>query len=107
MTLVENFCILSIVAHGNNHGSLAQLGERLPYKQRVVGSSPTVPTISVKTIFGPVVQLVRTLACHARGRGSESLPGRQLAQIAQSVEQGTENPRVAGSIPALGTKMRV
>ena len=24
------------------------------------------------------------------------------AQIAQSVEQGTENPRVAGSIPALG-----
>ena len=25
-----------------------------------------------------------------------------LAQIAQSVEQGTENPCVAGSIPALG-----
>ncbi len=25
------------------------------------------------------------------------------AQIAQSVEQGTENPCVAGSIPALGT----
>ena len=25
------------------------------------------------------------------------------AQIAQSVEQRTENPRVAGSIPALGT----
>ena len=28
--------------------------------------------------FGPVVQLVRTLACHARGRGFESHPGRQL-----------------------------
>ena len=27
---------------------------------------------------------------------------RQSAQIAQSVEQGTENPCVAGSIPALG-----
>ena len=26
------------------------------------------------------------------------------AQIAQSVEQGTEKPRVAGSIPALGIK---
>ena len=26
-----------------------------------------------------------------------------FAQIAQSVEQRTENPRVAGSIPALGT----
>ena len=27
----------------------------------------------------------------------------QFAQIAQSVEQGTENPRVLGSIPSLGT----
>ena len=26
------------------------------------------------------------------------------AQIAQSVEQGIENPRVGGSIPSLGTK---
>ena len=28
------------------------------------------------------------------------------AQIAQSVEQWTENPRVAGSIPALGTTLK-
>ena len=27
----------------------------------------------------------------------------KYAQIAQSVEQGTENPRVGGSIPPLGT----
>ena len=27
--------------------------------------------------FGPVVQLVRTLACHARGRRFEPVPGRQ------------------------------
>ncbi len=26
-------------------GSIAQLGEHLPYKQRVTGSSPVVPTI--------------------------------------------------------------
>ena len=52
---------------------------------------------------GPVVQLVRTLACHARGRRFEPVPGRHFAQIAQLVEQRTENPRVAGSIPALGT----
>ena len=52
---------------------------------------------------GPVVQLVRMPACHAGGRGFEPLPGRQSAQIAQLVEQRTENPRVAGSIPALGT----
>ena len=85
-------------------GSLAQLGEHLPYKQGVTGSSPVVPTIF---LYGPVVQLVRTLACHARGREFESLPGRQHASVAQSVEQGTENPRVGGSIPPLGTNMRV
>ena len=79
--------------------------------------------------FGPVVQLVRTPACHAGGRRFEPVPGRHLlkgefcllgplgveiplctlgyrkrfAQIAQLVEQWTENPRVAGAIPALGT----
>ena len=55
------------------YGSLAQLGEHLPYKQRVIGSSPIVPTT-----FGPVVQLVRTLACHARGQGFESPSGRHF-----------------------------
>ena len=53
--------------------------------------------------FGLVVQLVRTLACHARGRGFEPHPGRQFASVAQSVEQRTENPRVIGSIPIGGT----
>ena len=82
-------------------GSIAQLGEHLPYKQRVTGSSPVVPTI------GPVVQLVRTLACHARGRGFEPHSGRQLcASVAQSVEQGTEIPRVVGSIPTGGTTIK-
>ena len=87
------------------NGSLAQLGEHLPYKQRVTGSSPVVPTI-----IGLVVQLVRTLACHARGRGFEPHSGRQfflyffmVGQIAQSVEQRTENPRVGSSILSLTT----
>ena len=78
------------------NGSIAQLGEHLPYKQRVIGSSPIVPT------NGLVVQLVRTLACHARGPGFESPSGRQFASVAQLVEQGTENPRVVGSIPIGG-----
>ena len=82
------------------NGSIAQLGEHLPYKQRVTGSSPVVPTT-----FGPVVQLVRTLACHARGRRFEPVPGRHFpfAFVAQLVEQRTENPRVVGSIPTEGT----
>ena len=39
-----------------------------------------------------VVQLVRMLACHARGRGFESHPGRHyFAGVAQLVEQLTCN----------------
>ena len=54
-------------------GGIAQLGEHLPYKQRVSGSIPDAPTK-----YGPVVQLVRTLACHARGREFEPHPGRHM-----------------------------
>ena len=52
-----------------------------------------------------VAQLVRALACHARGRGFEPHPSRhsQYASVAQLVEQGTENPCVVGSIPTGGT----
>ncbi len=71
---------------------------------------------------GAVVQLVRTPACHAGGRGFKSLPRRHpffvltvwssrrrgrgkdtFASVAQLVEQRTENPRVVGSIPTGGT----
>ena len=60
------------------YGRIAQLGEHLPYKQRVTGSIPVVPTIVFKTkiIYGPVAQLVRVPACHAGGRGFEPLLGR-------------------------------
>ena len=30
----------------SDNGSIAQLGEHLPYKQRVIGSSPIVPTMN-------------------------------------------------------------
>ena len=36
------------------HGSIAQLGEHLPYKQRVTGSSPVVPTKVADSVFMPL-----------------------------------------------------
>ena len=45
LTLRMLFCILVNVARSDKHqGRLAQLGEHLPYKQGVIGSSPIVPT---------------------------------------------------------------
>ena len=79
------------------YGCIAQLGEHLPYKQGVTGSSPVSPTIR-----GLVVQLVRMPACHAGGRGFESLPGRQfntLCWCGSTVEQLTCNQQVVGSTP--------
>ena len=82
----------------------------MPYKHGVTGSIPVVPTT-----YGPVVQLVRTPACHAGGRRFESVLGRhrvpkgarRYASVAQSVEQWTENPRVVGSIPTGGTTRNI
>ena len=56
-------------------GRIAQLGEHLPYKQGVIGSSPIA-----STICGRVVQLVRMPACHAGGRRFEPVPDRQFFQ---------------------------
>jgi hypothetical protein len=84
------------------YGRLAQLGERLPYKQNVSGSIPLAPTIFSPILpqycNGPVVQLVRMPPCHGGGRGFESHPGRHYASVAQLVEQRTENPCVHSSI---------
>ena len=38
-------CVIIFKSLQVTYGSIAQLGEHLPYKQRVIGSSPIVPTI--------------------------------------------------------------
>ena len=50
------------------------------------------------------MQWPTTSACHAEDHGSESRTDRH-GSLAQSVEQGTENPCVGGSIP-LGATMK-
>ena len=52
LTKLKVFAIISLVVKIEWYGSLAQLGEHLPYKQRVTGSSPVTPTI----IFNQVVR---------------------------------------------------
>ena len=47
--------------------------------------------------------MVNISACQAEDRGFESRQLRHLAEVAQSVEQRTENPRVDSSILSLGT----
>ena len=77
------------------------MGEHLPYKQRVTGSSPVTPTNhSIRNEKrGPVVQLARTPACHAGGRRFEPVLDRHFASVAQLVEQLTCNQQVGGSSP--------
>ena len=91
------------------NGILAQLGEHLPYKQRVIGSSP----------IGPILASLSDAAVAEQADAQDlkscgtNLPCRfdsglrhcgfdKRALVAQLVEQRTENPRVTGSIPVQG-----
>ena len=51
-------------------GILAQLGEHLPYKQRVTGSSPVGPIY-----FADVAQLAEQLICNQQVIGSSPIIG--------------------------------
>ena len=80
-----------MVCHKRDRG-IAQLVEQRSPKPRVESSNLSAPAIKIFTTsvvcdiiykreyrrYGPVVQLVRTLACHARGRRFEPVPGRHL-----------------------------
>ena len=55
----------------NMHGILAQLGEHLPYKQRVTGSSPVGPIYS----YADVAQLAEQLICNQQVIGSSPIIG--------------------------------
>ena len=74
-------------------GVLAQLGEHLPYKQRVTGSSPVGPIF-----YADVAQLAEQLICNQQVIGSSPIIGFD-GILAQSVEHLTFNQVVRGSNP--------
>ena len=59
------------------NGVLAQLGEHLPYKQRVIGSSPIGPIYSDSRMFfiADVAQLAEQLICNQQVIGSSPIIG--------------------------------
>ena len=59
------------------YGVLAQLGEHLPYKQRVIGSSPIGP-INFKMMFADVAQLAEQLICNQQVIGSSPIIGFEM-----------------------------
>ena len=56
----------------HTRGIIAQLGEHLPYKQRVTGSSPVGP---IKTKYADMAQLAEQLICNQQVIGSSPIVG--------------------------------
>ena len=63
--------IKSVGVKALRYGILAQLGEHLPYKQRVTGSSPVGPIYS----YADVAQLAEQLICNQQVIGSSPIIG--------------------------------
>ena len=57
------------------YGILAQLGEHLPYKQRVTGSSPVGPISHIFLRLADVAQLAEQLICNQQVIGSSPIIG--------------------------------
>ena len=89
--------ILYTIKVGERQGVLAQLGEHLPYKQRVTGSSPVGPMIKLQNgHYGEIAQLARARGSYPRCRGFES-PSRYSRGVAQVVERFVRDEEAASS----------
>ena len=67
----DSILIKSVAVATDEYGILAQLGEHLPYKQRVIGSSPIGPIIYAIS-YGEIAQLARAHGSYPWCRGFES-----------------------------------
>ena len=87
----------------NPCGVLAQLGEHLPYKQRVIGSSPIGPIDMDGFPSGQRGQTVNLLAPPSKVRILlHPLANMACADVAQLAEQLICNQQVIGSSPIIG-----
>ena len=69
-------CSIECISIQRN-GIIAQLGEHLPYKQRVIGSNPIGPTSTEKysDLIADVAQLAEQLTCNQQVIGSSPIVG--------------------------------
>ena len=84
MTKLIIQCILTkSVGKRPTNGVLAQLGEHLPYKQRVIGSSPIGPTpkFNILAFNADVAQLAEQLICNQQVIGSSPIIGFMVKTI--------------------------
>ena len=93
----------SILKNVKRNGRLAQLGEHLPYKQGVIGSSPITTTIPFTAWQFSWLEC-RPVTAEVDGSSPFQVAIFLYGFIAQLVEQRTENPRVSGSIPLEATR---
>ena len=94
-----------------NFGILAQLGEHLPYKQRVTGSSPVGPTMADYK-SAEYIEYADMAQFQVNSEWNELLTGRaadyksaeyiEYADMAQLAEQLICNQQVEGSSPPIG-----
>ena len=75
----------------------------MPYKQGVTGSSPVVPT-SFSIAYASVAQLVEQGTENPRVVGSIPTGGTTYADLAHLVERDLAKVEVAGSIPVIRSK---
>ena len=89
-------------------GIIAQLGEHLPYKQRVIGSSPIGPIDMDGFPSGQRGQTVNLLATPSKVRILlHPLANMACADVAQLAEQLICNQQVIGSSPIIGFIMKM
>ena len=84
-----------------NIADWSSLVARRAHNPKVVGSNPASATNWFRSVA------VITSACHAEDREFDSRRNRHYGSVAQSVEQGTENPCVDGSIPFGATILKI